>query len=61
MKVELLVARAHAGGSQNRGDIVEVSAAEGARMIEAGQAAPVRAAKKPETAAPKAKAERAGK
>ena len=55
MKVKLLVARATAGDPQNRGDIVEVSADEAVRMIEAGQAEPVRGGDEPE------KAVRAGK
>ncbi len=61
MKIELLTARAAAGGSQNRGDVVEVSDAEAKRLIEAGQAVPVRSAAKPETAIPKRKAEKASK
>lgn len=44
MKIRLLVARASADGAQNRGDEIEVSANEGARMIEAGQAEIVRSA-----------------
>lgn len=43
MKVKLLVSRAGVGFSQNAGDIVEVSDGEASRMIEAGQAEPVRA------------------
>lgn len=50
MKVKLLVARATAGDAQNRGDIVEVSAGEAKRMIEAGQAELVRNAPEPERA-----------
>ena len=50
MKVELLISRAAASGSQNRGDIVEVSDNEAARMIEAGQAKPVRGNEPKETA-----------
>jgi len=44
MKVKLLISRAGVGFSQNRGDIVEVSAKEGKRMLEAEppQAEPVR-------------------
>jgi len=60
MKIELLISRATVGGSQNRGDIVEVSDAEAQRMIKAGQAKPVRR-EKPETAIPKRKAEKASK
>lgn len=61
MKVELLTARAAADGSQNRGDVIDVSDAEAKRLIEAGQAVPVRSAAKPETATPKRKAEKAFK
>lgn len=61
MKIELLTARASAGGAQNRGDVIEVSEAEAARLIEAGQAIPVRSSGKPETATPKRKAEKASK
>lgn len=43
MKIRLLVSRAGLDFSQNAGDEIEVTAAEGARMIEAGQAEPVRA------------------
>ena len=45
MKVELLVSRAGIDFSQNVGDEIEVSTEEGKRMIEAGQAKPVRAVK----------------
>ena len=38
MKIKLLVARAGAGFSQNRGDEIEVGDDEAARMIDAGQA-----------------------
>lgn len=62
MKVELLVPRATATGSENRGDVVEVSADEAKRMIEAGQAMPVRAAAAAEkTVARTAKAEKTAK
>lgn len=61
MKIELLVPRASADGAQNRGDVIEVSAAEAKRMIEAGQAAPVRAAKAPEKAVKADKPETADK
>lgn len=50
MLVKLLVSRAHASGSQNRGDIIEVNNGEAARMIAAEQAEPVRQAKEPEKA-----------
>ncbi len=47
-EVKLLTARAGVGFSQNVGDVVEVSAAEAKRMIEAGQAvAAGKKAKKP--------------
>lgn len=61
MEVRLLISRAAATGSQNVGDIVEVSEAEAARMIEAGQAAPVERAPKAERAVSKAKPEKAAK
>ena len=61
MKVELLEPRAHADGPQDRGDVIEVDAAEGKRMIEAGQARPLRRAMRPETTAQKPKAEKAVK
>lgn len=61
MQVELLVPRAAANGAQNRGDVIEVSADEAKRMIEAGQARPVRTAPKPETTAQATKAEKARK
>ena len=43
MKIRLLVSRAGAGFVQNRGDEIDVQDAEAIRMIEAGQAEPVRA------------------
>lgn len=60
MKIELLTPRTGPSGAQNRGDVIEVSDAEAARMIEAGQATPVRAAE-PERAVPKRKTEKAAK
>ena len=42
MNIKLLVSRASATGSQNRGDVIDVSNEEAKRMIEAGQAEPVR-------------------
>lgn len=42
MKIELLVARATLGGAQSEGDVVDVESDEARRMIEAGQARPVR-------------------
>ena len=61
MKVKLLVARAAATGAENRGDVVEVSDDEAVRMIEAGQAEPIRTAKAPEKAVKRSKAEKATK
>ena len=61
MKVKLLMARATATGSQNRGDVIEVSQADAVRMIEAGQAEPVREVRAPEKAVKRAKAEKAAK
>lgn len=55
MKVRLLVART---GGQNSGDEIEVSTDEAGRMIEAGQAEPVRGAK-PEKAIKRFKSEQA--
>lgn len=60
MKVKLLIARASADGAQNRGDEIEVSAEEAKRMIEAGQAEPVRDVK-PEKAVSRGKPEKASK
>lgn len=61
MQVKLLISRATATGAENRGDIVTVSDAEAARMIEAGQAEPVRDRKSPEKAVKRRKPERASK
>lgn len=61
MKVELLVPRATATGAENRGDVIDVDAAEGKRMIEAGQAVLVRSAAKAEKTVPQSKAEKAKK
>ena len=44
MKILLLVSRATLTEAQNRGDVIEVDDAEALRMIEAGQADPVREA-----------------
>ena len=60
MKIKLEVGREGPLVSQKRGDEIEVSAAEGARMIEAGQATLVRAAAK-QTATAKKKSEKAVK
>lgn len=61
MKIKLLISRAAADGSQNAGDEIDVPSDEATRMIEAGQAVPVRSATKPETATPKRKVEKASK
>lgn len=59
MKITLLVSRASAAGSQNRGDVIDVGDAEAFRMIEAGQAQPF--AEAPiERAVPKSRAEKRG-
>lgn len=42
MRVRLLISRATVREAQNRGDIIEVSDGEGVRLIERGQAEPVR-------------------
>lgn len=46
MKVKLLVGRASAEESHAPGDVIEVDEAEGARMVEAGQAVDVSPPKK---------------
>lgn len=48
MKIRLLVSRAGAGFSQNRGDEIEVGEAEAMRMIAAGQAEDVDASPRDE-------------
>lgn len=60
MKITLLVSRATANGSENRGDVIEVSDAEAIRMIEAGQAVAVRSVE-PEKAVNRAKSEKAAR
>lgn len=60
MKVKLLCSRSGPAGSFNKDDEIEVGDAEGARMIEAGQAVPVRAEKR-ETATAKPVKEKAAK
>lgn len=50
MKIKLLVSRSGVDGSQNRGDIIEVLDAEAVRMIDAGQAEPIRESRAPEKA-----------
>ena len=49
MKVKLLVPRIGPAGSENRGDVINIDAAEGKRMIEALQAIPHVPEVKPET------------
>jgi hypothetical protein len=61
MRVRLLVSRAVIGEPQNMGDEITVPDDEAVRMIEAGQAEPVRAKKAPEKATKRRKAERASK
>lgn len=60
MLIKLLTSRVTANEAQNRGDEINVPDDEAVRMIEAGQAEPVRQ-KKPEKAVTRAKAERANK
>jgi len=60
MKVQMLVSRAGPAGVDNRGDVVEVSAAEGKRMIEAAQAIPYAPKVKPERRTKKNVAKRKG-
>lgn len=60
MKIKLLMARATATGSENRGDIVDTSDAEAIRMIEAGQAEAVRSIA-PEKAVKSFRSEKASK
>lgn len=60
MKVELLVSRAGPEGAHDRGSVIEVSSAEAQRMIEAGQARPVRRSK-PEKAVPDGAPEKASR
>jgi F0F1-type ATP synthase membrane subunit b/b' len=61
MKIQLLQSRATATGAENRGQIIEVSDAEAVRMIEAGQAKPVREERKAEKAVKKPSPEKASK
>lgn len=60
MKITLLVSRATATGSENRGDVIEVSEAEAIRLIEAGQAVAVRSVE-PEKAVSRTKSEKAAR
>lgn len=61
MQIKLLTSRASARGAQNRGDIIEVPNDEAIRMIEAGQAEPVRTAVLAEKATKRRKIEKATK
>ena len=58
MEIRLLTSRITAVESQSRGDKIDVPDAEAIRMIEAGQAEPVREAKQPERAVPRGKGKR---
>lgn len=58
MKIRLLVPRATVGGPQNIGDEIDEDQATAIRMIEAGQAAPVRSAPEPEKAVKRGKVKR---
>lgn len=58
MKIKLLVSRATASGAQAIGDEIDVDRATAIRMIEAGQAAPVRSAPPPEKAVKRSKVTR---
>lgn len=61
MKVKLLVSRGGIDFTQNVGDEIEVSDGEGQRMVEAGQAIPVRTGAVENTMLKKQKAEKANK
>jgi hypothetical protein len=61
MKVRLLVSRATNDGAQNRGDEIEVSAAEADALMAAGQAELIRAAAPERAAGRGAKPEKAKK
>jgi len=58
MKVKLLVSRCGPAGAESRGDVIDVSADEAERMVEAGQCEIVRTGGA-ERAVPKSKAEKA--
>ena len=60
MKIKLLVARASATGAENRGDVIDVSADEAGRMVEAGEAEFLRTVE-PEKTASKKRTEKARK
>lgn len=59
MKVEMLTCQAGVDFVRNRGEIVDVGAEEGARMIAAGIATPLREAPSPERAVKARRAEKA--
>lgn len=61
MKIKLLTARATATGAENRGDVIDVPEAEAIRMIEAGQAEPIRTQPVSEKAVKRSKSEKASK
>ena len=61
MLIRLLVSRAGPSGVQSRGEEIDVEQAEAVRMIDAGQALPVRAAPRPEKAVSRTKREKAKK
>lgn len=56
MRVRLLTSRAGYNFSQEPGDEIDVDAKEAKRLIESGQAEPVRSGRKPERAVPEEKA-----
>lgn len=60
MQVKLLVSRAGVGFSQSRGEVVDIPDGEAIRMIEQGQAEPIRDIK-PEKAVARGKREKAAK
>lgn len=61
MQVELLISRGNAKRVHKIGDVIDVSDGEGARLIAAGKAKPVRSTEKVETATAKAATEKATK
>lgn len=58
MKIKLLVARSGLSGAFNAGEILDVDEAEGVRLIQACQAAPVVEKKQPERAVKKENSEK---
>lgn len=61
MKIKLIVSRSGPDGAFMPGDEIDVEAAEAARMIEAGQAVPVRAAPVERAVSPRGKTEKASR